>query len=131
MRKKKDPDPYQVPLTNRSRHLTNGSGSGRPEKTCGSGSPTLFFGLDHGLYESMPFDMRGALCGLWVAVVENNHKEQYSAVQQFSAVCESYFQSQRHFEAQRLVLKNRNYFLRFWFRFRLMTSYGSGSASYF
>jgi hypothetical protein len=30
---------------------------------------------DHGLYERMPPDMRTALCGLWVAVVENNHKE--------------------------------------------------------
>jgi hypothetical protein len=46
-------------------------------KTCVSGSLTLVFGSDHGLYESMPSDMRGALCGLWVAVVENNHKEQY------------------------------------------------------
>jgi hypothetical protein len=74
--------------------LTNGPDLGGLKT---SGSSTLVFGSDHGLYESMPSDMRGALCGLWVAVVENNHKEQYSSVQQFSAVCESHFHGQRHF----------------------------------
>merc|ERR1719259_1018065 len=31
--------------------------------------------LDHGLYEFMPTKIRSALCGLWVAVVENNYDD--------------------------------------------------------
>jgi len=30
--------------------------------------------LDHGLYEFLPTKIRSALCGLWVAVVENNYE---------------------------------------------------------
>ena len=33
----------------------------------------IFTILDHGMYEFLPTQMRSALCGLWVAVVENNY----------------------------------------------------------
>ena len=35
----------------------------------------IFDVLDHGLYEYLPPNIRSSLCGLWVSVVEDNHKE--------------------------------------------------------
>lgn len=36
---------------------------------------SIFDVLDHGLYEYLPPNIRSSLCGLWVAVVEDNHQE--------------------------------------------------------
>jgi len=39
-----------------------------------NGHPQIVL-IDHGLYEFMPAKLRSALCGLWVAVVENNYED--------------------------------------------------------
>jgi len=39
---------------------------------CVNNKPQIVL-LDHGMYEFLPTQMRSALCGLWVAVVENNY----------------------------------------------------------